>query len=444
MKDSIVKNVVNDFAIKNDINSNKIKAVFEEFLWKSIRELRNEDEWLYEHIYNDYSTRTQFDLLTQRLEMEFANLSEETSYLTRHLDAAIVKADSLNENDSIEYVNDYCQSLIDDIIVCFQEGVNSDDDPKESMKEKIKEHLKEFAKEVLLKLPTISTGLGTYLASITTTGLFPSLLVFVLLLAANSIYMTHFSTRFTQNSFRDQIDLFRKIAAVFSIIGDMLKQPYEGMKYRYMLTFKNEERCYKKAGIDYKDLSFRHFMAIKEDSIFRMLMKTETEDKLDILRNCFVEAFLERIALFFDLYFECLKKSGRWNDVREMSDDKILSMIHMKGNLYPVCDEYRNNAVKAIKAYEDLIDFIYEKHPDRKSKWLLLLNRYILDAKQSKDKTLDDHRSDVMHKRPGFVSDRSRRIGADINADENYERKNEKSGFWKKQGKKWNNSDKIY
>ena len=98
-----------------------------------------------------------------------------------------------------------------------------------------------------------------------------------------------------------------------------------------------------------------------------------------------------------------------------MNDDKIISMFRMKGGLYPVCDEYRDNAVEAIRAFEDLIDFVFAKNSEAKSKWMLMLNRYILDSKTPKEHVLGKHRDSYdRSKRPQFSNPKYQRLGKDI------------------------------
>lgn len=409
MKQTVVKNVVNEFVKKYDVNSVQLKENLEDFLWKSIRTLRNEDEWLYEHIYNDYSTMMQFDILTERLELEYCDIGKISTIIIEGFADSFEKALELNKPDGYEHVNDYVNVVLEDTFIYLQES---------DIIDKVKYESGETAKKLIGIInkawPTIIASIGIISIPFIGLGIKASLGVLMLILMFCSMYTIVSQKYFGLSTVRDQINLFKSIAHVFSVIGDILKKPEEEIKYRYILTFKNEESCYKRAGIKYTDLGFRHMMSMKDDSFFRSFMDSATEHKIDILRNCFVEAYLERIAIFFDLYFDCLKKTGRWNEVRDMSDDKVIAMFHMHGGMFPLCDEYKEKAVDAIGTYESLLDFIYQDKPEKKSKWLLLLNRYIVDSKNNKEKIMNDHRDSISRKRPGFTSEKNKRMGKDL------------------------------
>lgn len=407
MKKNIVNNAVDNFLQHINIDSSTLKEVCERFLWETIRELRKEDPLLYEEIYTGYSTKTQTKFLEERLEMEFFDESKVIEVLTDSMYKSLSRALEINEcnEKNLKTILEDCYSFLSEDSEKIQQLLESDDDNG------IIRFLKGFIKSLpSISLPLVAGG-GYYF------GLGFPLTCYVLLgIIVGCVILNYITNRaFGLNIHKEQLHLLRNTFEVFNIIGKTIKNSTEGVKYRYEVLYKNEEDCYKKAGLETKDIGPRMFMGLKDGSIFRQLLFFSEPEKLDKLRNCYMEHYLEKIGIFFDLYFDCLRKSGRWNEVRDMSDDKIISMFRIRGGLYPMCDEYRDHAVKAIKNYEDLVDFFFEKTPDQKSKWLMLLNRYILDSKTSRDEQMRQHRDSYNNPNSNpFVHNKYRKLGHDI------------------------------
>ena len=414
MKENIVKNAVTEFVEKYNMNSDQIKEVCESFLWASIRKLRDEDFFLYESIYQ-LSTIAQKNVLVTRLENEFFDIEEMFNETSTIIENAVNKSIELNgfmhDIDDSQLL-EYCQNVVNDCLDIISE---SDDNLADKIKEFGKEKILDTLQVIVKKLPTIAT-IGTGIGAPLMGASFPvSILALLIVLLLSSIYSKTASSLFGVNITKEQIQILKSCTDVLGEVAKVVKSASESVKYRYTLTFQNEERCYKRAGLDPSKITSRFFAAVKEDSIFRQMLFFSEEDKLNILRNCYLENFLDRISIFFDLYFDCLKKTGNWNDVRSLSDDKFISMFRMKGGLYPICDEYRNNAVEAIRAYENLIEFIFENDKQKKSQWLLLLNRYILDKKESKENFMSNNRNNYeKNKRPQFTSDKYKKLGRNI------------------------------
>jgi len=225
----------------------------------------------------------------------------------------------------------------------------------------------------------------------------------------------HKDNLFNVNIWKENLQFVKDIADLFHKFGKMLQKSTAGIKYRFMVTFENEEKCYTRAGLSEKDMGFGKFMGVKKGSIWRHIMLETTPEKLDILRNCYLENYLDRVSIFFEMYFQCLRSSGNWASVKEYSDDKFIQMMRMKGKMFPVCEDHQKNALEAIKQYEKLIGFFFEDDADEKSKWLLLLNRYILDQREPKDRQIEKHRSTYMSsKRTPFTSDKYKKMGKNL------------------------------
>ncbi len=405
MKANIVHNAVDNFLQRNNLNSSILHEVCEKFLWESIRELRKEDPFLYEEMYNDYSTKAQTRFLEERLEMEFFDEARIIEELSKSMYRSLSRALEINEcteENTLTILEDCCSFLAEDS-ARVQQILESDDENK----------LSTVFHYLAKKLPSILPLIGTGFAVFGPLGLGTSLYVLLGTIVASAAGMMS-GRVFGLNMQKEQLELLRDSADIIRRAAKAVKDGTEGIKHRYNVIYKNEEECYKRAGLDPQKMGLRMFAALKDESIFRQLLFFKQEEKLDTLRNCYMEHYLEKIGIFFDLYFDCLRKTGKWNEVREMNDDKIISMFRMKGGLYPMCDEYRDNAVKAIRNFEDLVKFFFEKSPDQKSKWMLMLNRYILDAKTSRDEQMRQHRDSYdKSKQSPFTSKKYRRFGQD-------------------------------
>lgn len=412
MKENIVKNATENFLQRNNLNSSTIREACERFLWESIREMREEDPFLYEEMYNNFSSRTQTRLLEERLEMEFFNVPNVVEHISESTIKSLTRAFEINKCDGINYTDEYFKTVFEDCCAFMAEDADKVQELIESENNDgfIHKVLQRIAKAVPSIIPAIGTGVAVF----GPLGFAGSMYVLLASIIGSAMYSATASTAFGVNISKDQLELLKDTAGIINKVAKFVKDGTEGIKHRFNVIYQNEDDCYRKAGLDTKKLGIRSFASLKDDSIFRIFLSVQEEEKLDKLRNCYLEHFLDKIAIFFDLYFDCLRKTGKWNEVREMNDDKIISMFRMKGALYPMCDEYRDQAVKSVRNFEDLVKFFFKNNPSQKSKWMLMLNRYILDAKTSKDEIIRQHRDSYdKSKQSPFTSKKYQRLGRD-------------------------------
>ena len=389
-----------------------MKEVCERFLWESIREMRKEDPFLYEEMKDNYSSRVQTRLLEERLEMEFIDISKVVKILSESICSCFEKAISINECDGINYSEQYLTTVFEDCCAFIAEDSKRVSALLEAEDEK--GGIAQMFMKVVRRLPAILPGITLGATIFGPISIGTSLIVLLAILIGSAIYSLG-ASMFGINVHKDQLDLLRGTADVIYKAAKAVKDASEGVKHRYNVIYQNEDECYRRAGLDPQKLGIRSFAALKDQSVFRQLLFFDTEEKLDKLRNCYLEHYLEKISIFFELYFDCLRKTGKWNEVREMNDDKIIAMFRIKGGLYPMCDEYRDQAVKAIRNFEDLVKFFFSKNPEQKTKWMLMLNRYILDSKTPKDEQMRQHRDSYdKSKRSPFTSKKYQRLGKDV------------------------------
>ena len=356
------------------------------------------------------SRRTQTELLESRIEMDIVPIDFVCESISSKVICAIERAVEVNPYDGDEYVEEYTINLLNDFQMFLQEDGFL-------LEEGFVEKLKGFGSWLLKILPTLSAIVGPGIIA-ATAGIGWSILAFLLIVFILGIVDVSSTHGYGQNFEKSQLDAIKDVASVLNTVASAVKNSTEKYKWMYNLTFKNEMKCYQRAGVTSDKFSFRHMLSMKEDSIFRSIITNKTEKKLDIMRNCFLESFLDRISIFFGMYFDCLKKTGDWNEIRRMPDDKYIMMFRMKGGLYPMCDTFRDQAVKAIGTYEKMVEYLFEKTPDKKTQWMLLLNRYILDTRESQD-DIKNNFNKKLESGPTFTSEKYRNLGRDTDVQRN-------------------------
>lgn len=359
------------------------------YLLNSLQELRREDDYTYNEL-SLLPSLKQKDVMEMFLEMNSLNIPGITNVLNISMTGAL-------ENVVLENVDliNYPETLFSEFYNYYKLNVLpilESDNNKISIKlknfwNKVTSETKDRGFSLLRHWPITLSAVAIaapYYGVAISTSLFALFII--------SISVMALSTFTSSSVVRDQLELLNRISKIILKLSKIVSKASTRYQYRYAITFKNEERCYKIAGLDPDKLGFTTITALRDESIMRDILSGSHVDKIDKLRNCYLENFLDRISIFFDMYFDCLRKTGNWNDVRSLTDDKFIQMFKMHGKLYPMCDEYRNLAVDAIKEYESLIDFIFEKQPNERSKWYLLMNRYILDRRTPQEKIIKDFR----------------------------------------------------
>ena len=288
MKDSIVKNAVDNFLTRYEIQSDLLREGCTEFLWKSIRQFRDEDPWLYETIY-DQSSISQMRLLERRLEMEYIDIEELSESISKSVLSALEKANKINKINSEEYVEEQYKSLVEDMLVFLSE----DETLQEDIKEKIRSIAKGGLKTIFKKVIPPSLAAGAVSVPFLGIGLAPSIAILAGIVLFSGIYSYGADKMFGVNMQKEQYDTIKTITDILTKSAKAVKNAGESYKHRYNIVFQNEERCYTKAGIDPKDVGTRFFAAVRDNSTMRELLFFSEEEKLDKLRNCYLESFLD-------------------------------------------------------------------------------------------------------------------------------------------------------
>ena len=402
---NLCNRVAEDYSQKYLITkSSKLNESLTFWLMNSLQELRREDSFTYDELYN-MPISSQREILEMILEINTMNIPG-LSEIIRISTLKSLEETVLNNKDLVDYPEELFVEYLDYIeqnIIPILESDNGKFNLKiKNLLDKIQGKTDDsIGFRPIKNWPILASSIAI-LSPFFGASLFTAFLALVCICLATMAMAT-----FTTSSvIKDQLELINEVAKSIIKLTKYISKAGTQYQYRYTIIYKNEEKCYAKAGLNPKTLGIGAFSAVKIGSIFRDILSGTTVDKIDILRNCFLQSYLDRISIFFDMYFDCLRQTGDWNNVRYMNDDKFIQMFRMHGKLYPMCDEYRNLAVDAIGDFESLVDFLFKNDQQTKSKWYLLMNRYILDRKGEQDKHRDNFNKDARRNKDTFSGTR--------------------------------------
>ncbi len=158
-------------------------------------------------------------------------------------------------------------------------------------------------------------------------------------------------------------------------------------KYRYIMTYQNSERAYKSCEIDKKDINTLTIFGIKDKSKMADWIFSQTQEDAECLREKYLEDIIEKIKLFMEFYFDCLKKTGKWGEISNYtSDDKFLSFI-MRSDLGSSCQTFYDQAKNLNDIFDELLDIVFYDTPHEKSNWNQKRLAAIMDVKKKIDKS---------------------------------------------------------
>ncbi len=147
-------------------------------------------------------------------------------------------------------------------------------------------------------------------------------------------------------------------------IGNFLKKKGRFANIRYSVIQQNTERCYRKCGITdlRKDFSLADYLnKYAGDS------KSATT-KAKCLSQCYVESRISEVKTLMKLYFICLKQTGTFDKIKDLSTQKFISMLmadsgasHRQHSfaLGSACGEYYDIIHEGMKNINEVIEYFY-------------------------------------------------------------------------------------
>ncbi len=176
---------------------------------------------------------------------------------------------------------------------------------------------------------------------------------------------------------------FKNAGEVFNSAAKVLSKKGTEWKYKYIIIFQNEKKCYLHAKVNPDDVHWMSPFGVTtrknkmRNKIPEISVKQATE-----LRDCFLNSKIEQIKLFTESYFMCLKKTGGWDKIKDVHENKIITTLKTH-SLAPGCVDYFNQTKELLSVFENVLDFLYESNNKDKAEWVRLLSLGIVKVKKN-------------------------------------------------------------
>ena len=204
--------------------------------------------------------------------------------------------------------------------------------------------------------------------------------------------------------------VIKSIIGIFSTIGKIGKacsKFSDSARISYSIITNNANKCLQKCGYDPKKAGPSDFLyQAKQGSWFRdfgrVLMSIEKEDKLQCIRECYLDTLSESVKLVANLYFQCLKNTGDLSKLPLERDFDAYQKIIVKTNINMSCDEFMGSLSDALGAFDESLNLIYADEPtERRKRRLDLMNDiYQMQKKEVGSNNRPDNRSSNFQNRP--------------------------------------------
>ena len=184
-------------------------------------------------------------------------------------------------------------------------------------------------------------------------------------------------TMFSRKKFSKSIfKTLSSLGTFFDNVGKFISKHSRYWKFRYAMLQKNSKQAYIKCGINPDEISFSHYLNIKDElSKLPFANDAETVKKANCLREAYINTLIDEIELFLKSYFVCLKSTGNFQKI-ENADPKNIATIISTTKVSNVCLEYYKFVKEIIKKFEDVLDYVYVKDTHKKQEKInILINR---------------------------------------------------------------------
>ena len=177
-----------------------------------------------------------------------------------------------------------------------------------------------------------------------------------------------------------------KIAKGFERVGKFIASRGRYWKFSYAIIRENSNKCYKKCGVDEKNLHPLSYAGTRDEP--RGIGSAKSMQQGNCLANCYVGQMIDVIALTTKSYFVCLKKTGDYSVVEKLRPDDTIKVISGL-KLSSACNEYHKEMKDLFDDFNDLLDHVYRKDQGKKQKALSLLREKLLESKKQVTFTRD-------------------------------------------------------
>jgi hypothetical protein len=160
-------------------------------------------------------------------------------------------------------------------------------------------------------------------------------------------------------------------------VGQFITKRGRYFKFRYSIIQKNAVACYKEAGVTPEDVGLLHYLAVGDTRIG--ISEKSIVESAD-LQNCFVKFAIEQIALLMKSYFLCLKNTGGFDAVENLTSSDIIK-ITSGVELSAMCQEYYTQVKEAFENFYHLLDFVYGDNNKKKKDQIMELKTRVIQER---------------------------------------------------------------
>ncbi len=128
-------------------------------------------------------------------------------------------------------------------------------------------------------------------------------------------------------------------------------------KVKYAIIQKNFKKSYIHCGVNPKFVSYTHYSALKDDYDGA---SSEVSKQSKCLRDEYIRMLTDQIALLLKSYFVCLKRTGNFDSISNIEQDKLMHAISLT-SMSTSCQEYHDMVKKSIEDFNYIIDTFIDR-----------------------------------------------------------------------------------
>lgn len=190
----------------------------------------------------------------------------------------------------------------------------------------------------------------------------------------SSIFSSKKLGRATMKTLEKITDFFDGIAKF------LITNRNRNLKFRAAIIRKNAEECYKKeCNVDPDDLGIGSHMKVTHSPDDPP--KSFSERTAVCLRDCYLERLVDMIALLFETYFACLKRTGEFDKLEQAKTSNDLVKIVTGTSLSRHCESYFDKIKESFDNFHELLDFLFPQNRRTKGYWRDQLRDKLLEKK---------------------------------------------------------------
>lgn len=174
---------------------------------------------------------------------------------------------------------------------------------------------------------------------------------------------------------RKIFNVIKQIGKVSESVGDFLQKRGRFARFRYAVIQENVEKCYKKCGV--RDLNKN--LSVKDYLNKYAADNPKATEKAKCLAQCYVQHEVAKVKLVMKMYFICLRQTGNFDNIRDLSTEKFMSMLMSGDNnqkdigiVGASCVEYFKTIDESMKNINTMIEYFFEDRRNRQEMIMLV------------------------------------------------------------------------